>query len=220
MENKRMSASNYLEKIRNAYYANYKSNFSDGLSFAIYIQLESIIKDNLDHLLTESFINYLGRSKDIYMDLQSLHNDHYSRIELLTEYFNNLFVEAEALLEDDMSSVSGEAFFDTLDSDLKNVIENICCRVFNLYNVMTISHQSMFDIINIINITFAYYLINNREGNIYEMCDLFLNEPEKTIDIMKINDVNGEDNKYSTITNRLIDFVIYKLENRATKEIK
>ncbi len=219
MENKCMSASNYLEKIRNAYYANYKSNFSDGLSFAIYIQLEGIIKDNLDHLFTESFINYLGSSKDIYMDLQRLHNDHYSRIELLTEYFNNLFVEAEALLEDDMSSVSGEAFFDTLDSDLKNAIENICCRVFNLDNVMTISHQSMFDIINIINITFAYYLINNREGNIYEMCDLFLNEPEKTIDIININNVK-EGIKYSTITNRLIDFVIYKLENRATKEIK
>lgn len=218
MENKRMSASNYLEKIRNAYYANYKSNFSDGLSFAIYIQLESIIKDNLDHLLTESFINYLGRSKDIYMDLQRLHNDHYSRIELLTEYFNNLF-DAEALLEDDMSSVSGEVFFETLDSDLKNVIENICCRVFNLDNAMTISHQSMFDIINIINITFAHYVINNRESNIYEMCDLFLNEPEKTIDIININNVK-EGNKYSTITNRLIDFVIYKLENRATKEIK
>ena len=74
----------------------------------------------------------------------------------------------------------------------------------------------------IIYIVFSYYVLNKRQDNIYELCNVFLNDPQRVLDTLYINDVFGDEDELSTweSRDRLISYVTYKLDNRNVKEIK
>ena len=88
------------------------------------------------------------------------------------------------------------------------------------------------DIQVITYIVFAYYELNHRQDDFNELLDVFLSDTSKTLELLKMNNIDANRYFYSTnskankyyygidINYALADYVFARLKNRKIKEIK
>ena len=68
----------------------------------------------------------------------------------------------------------------------------------------------------------ANYVVNHKQGDVCEQCDIFLDDPEKTLDSLYLNDIYKDYKRtnYKEDVTNLINYISYKIENSEQKEIK
>ena len=224
MENMRTLVNNYLNKIKISYKCHRLHDIPKEEAINLGRELEKIINSNLDYLLTDSLIDYMCDSGvDMKLCLESVHINYYRRLCLLMSYFDTLFMHADRKRE--VITVRKE-YFEALDDDMKHAIYYVLVNedVLREKGEMP-SSKYYLDFNNIIHIIFANYLMNYRNDNIYEMCDIVLKNPKELIDGLLVNgaldifyDQDGNVDSRMRLS-RICEFVGSKF-NRDTREIK
>ena len=217
MGNKEELIKYYINKIK-LHHANHYRRYKYSNSTIIeYERLLSIIIDKgLDYLLTDSFIDCLISTGRLYSGLRAIGEEGKSMTTELTYYFDYLF-DSRKLRQVECKFT----YYDLLDDDMKQAINIIYDKLFQyeknfergLYNFRALKEMIL--------ATFAYYVINFRKDNIYELCDIFLDDPEKILDYLCMNNIYD---KYSSDRRedeiRLLGVVHSKINNRVTREIR
>ena len=209
---------NYFEKIRNDYNDKHYRNLGEGRECLLKKYLRLIVNNNLDYILTDSFIDHLTLEKDFLMDLSCINYDIHTRIAALMGYFDKIFLRATYLRDSKPDANDKSLYYALLDEDIKNAVEYVVSRMHDLAYMEEMTREGLHKLYGMIFIVFSYYLLNNKEGNIYEMCDIFLNNPIKMIDSTCVNDIPDCNIAFDGLisADRLIDFVIYKLNNKSS----
>ena len=213
MRKKEELIDNYVEKIRKIYNSKHFVPLLGEIVNDLRNLLGELIDNNLDYLLTDSFLDYVCCGANFFGPLHNLNDNDYTRISILKDYFESIFLNEKTHIIQD--------YYDLLDDDIKLVVSNTVFGLTAVFNYHDISEREMFDIEDIIQIVLAYYLINNKNGNIDDMCNMFLYDLDRTLDVLRVNDIK-DDVKGSIGERRkhLIDFVICKLDNNKNREIK
>ena len=180
---------------------------------------KNIISENNDYLLTDSFLDYIVYygEYDLKESLEKLCGNTNDKIVCLTKYFEKVFDEYFYRLEGHYYS-----YAQMIDNDLATSIKHISKILKECREYLIEGFYGYDDLYKIIYIVFSYYVLNKRQDNIYELCNVFLNDPQRVLDTLYINDVFGDEDELSTweSRDRLISYVTHKLDNRNVKEIK
>ena len=202
-----------------------KNHFSDiGISPECYHyvceSLKKIVNNDLDYLLTDSFLDYsvFHGEYELKQRLNGLNGNKYEVINSLMWYF-------EYIIEEYLYRIPGYyyTYAKLLDDDMKEAMSYVSGRIKIYDRNMYRDGYSFEDVKHIVGIVFAYYVLNKRQDNIYELCDIFIDDINKTLDGLCINNVNLACNEIDhNLQNieRLIDYVYSKIDNKNNKEIK
>jgi len=194
-----------------------------GITYAARVEIEKylrlIVNNKLDYLLTDSFLDcsiFYGDYSAVEA-LKRLSGDKYDLISSLTDYYDAIFFEFFYRMPEYLYSYAV-----LLDDELKEIIQNIVKKLDQYKKISMREQYGYDDILKIIYIVFSIYTINHRKDDIYEMCDVFLNDVDRVIDMLIINNVYGDLYKLPSFKQRerLIDFVSNKLNNHHNKLIK
>lgn len=210
----------YYSKIE-YYYNDHFKNFSTRKSVRekVIDHLKTIIDKDRDYLLTDSFLDYCTSYGDYGLDkcLHALSCDNNEVIYCLMFYFLETMEEYLHRIKDHYLT-----FATLLDNDLHLIMRKLSKRIKPIEEIKLRGRYGRDDIKNIICIILAYYVINHKQGDLYEQCDVFLDDPENTLDSLYLNDIYNGDNTSSNEeeVNYLINYISYKIENNEQKEIK
>ncbi len=207
---------NYIKKIINYRRTHIPNDsFSNRLIDALKEFLSKIIDNKLDFLLTDSFLDYITYHGDIYNNLKGLSGNLHDQVYELNRYFDHLFNDLRERL-----FASYYTYSDLLDDNLREAIQTILkryddyCRVGSSFNFR--------DLKLVLKTVFSYYVLNKRQENIYDLCDVFLDNIDRSLDGLVVNNVSDvtESLRLEDLY-RLIDYVFYKLNNRSlSREIR
>lgn len=174
--------------------------------------VRELIENGYEYLLTDSFLDYLSFD-EIYRDeLMDLKNNPYQLLITLRNYFHRLF--------DGLSPYRRDICIDTtvlsLDKELKKDVTYESERVHELGSYKGANGYGYGELCHISNLVFAYYVINKRQDNVHELCDIFLKDIYATYDKLFLNDVNGItiDFYHRNTDERFILFVSNALKNQ------
>lgn len=216
MENLNEQVENYFEKIKefNQDKLAYKGFFeSEKNSKIVHDLLKAIIYKKRDYLLTDSFMDYIGYNGELLYHLALLCGSYYNVIFSLEAYFHEMMDD----ILDMGHRLSDLIYYNLLDKTFKKEIIDIvnrCGKYKDYSEFFECKYYCFFDISRIISIVLAYYLYRDRKDNIYEFCDIFLNNIDSTIDLIYLNDARMLEYE------RLVDYVILKITNKVKTIIK
>ena len=201
----------YFDKILKE--SRYHSNQSEILNNtnAIKKQLQIIVDNKLEYLLTDSLINYISRDSLVSLSLYQLHNSQEERISLISSYFEEmcLFYKDQII------------YFDLLDKDIKSMVIKASYYSTTLYKNYNNYHYRLYDIERIIYVIMAYCFINNKIDEFNNICNIFLTNPYQTLDDLYINDIRNPQGVYYTDTDEaLYNRVITRIESNNKRTIK
>jgi len=171
--------------------------------------LKVIIIKKRDYLLTDSYLDYIGHSNQLINGLVLLCNEEKFVFNGLERYFDSIFSD----LTDPNVYVDAN-YFTFLDEDLQKEIIDIASRLRYYEYRDGYEGYDFFELKCIINLVFAYYIYTRRKDNIYDMCDIFLKDIDKTYETLYLYHVGPG------YTDKLIEFVIGRLKNKEGKTIK
>ena len=180
--------------------------------------VESIVNQNLEYLLDDALVDYICTDDIIGLALNQLQKSFHERLRMLSRYFDKLLDQLEF-----RGALKGsQRYLDLLDDELKNAIMDADDRLCELRYSFDKYPYSYLDLKFIVSVTFGYYIINHREDNIYDLLKVFLDDPNKTLDSLFVNDVANQnsDGLSDDYEQRFIDFVFSKLDNRLNREIR
>ena len=213
MKDREKLIKNYLEKFINSYNKYFApTTLSNSTIKEVRNYIYSLVNKGIDYLLTDSLIDYMCYEGIILKSLKKLNSGNYQLIAFLVEYISKIDVALS------FKEKGEEAHTYLIDKDFEEALSTISNSVYK--TIMNFQNNRYYDVRYLIYITFAYYLINNREDNIYDMCNIFLNEPDRILDSIKINNVFKDEATNSEDEERLIDFVFSKLGSRSNREIR
>ena len=114
------------------------------------------------------------------------------------------------------------SFANMLDKDLQLIMEELARRLLPIERIEDRGSYGKKDLINIVCFILANYVVNHKQGDVCEQCDIFLDDPEKTLDSLYLNDIYKDDirTNYKEDVTNLINYISYKIENSEQKEIK
>ena len=181
--------------------------------------IEKILNNGDEYLLTDSvldFIGWVGKPAMIY--LYELSEDQYEKTIMLKEYYQYVFIDMSR--NDDRR----ESFVLRLDDDLRGKYEDVVNRVNELEKHFQVYHFRFFDIRHIMHIVLAYYYLNKFEGNLNELCDIFLKDPYQTLEGLYLNEIRDRQgayliNNYNTDC-KIIDYVFSRIVENGKREIR
>lgn len=195
----------------NNYYDTVKSNEKN-----IIDSLNIIVDNNLDYLLTDSFLCYICSENMVSLRLFRMYFNKYELIGLLSSYIKSICNEYKNNDSDDYP-----LYIQMLDSNYKECMIKAFNKVRKLYSDYNKFNYRLYDVEHIIYIVLAYALINNRTNDLEELYSVFLNDPYKTLDDLYINGIRDpEDISLDNKDELLIDRVISKIERNKKREIK
>ena len=171
--------------------------------------IKSIIQNNYDYLLTDSFIQYVCYSDSFLESFNQISDDIYESLHLLGSYIACIYSE--------INSTNKNTFTKNLDLWVKDRLKKIK-KIFDDYRYL--HGYSFYDnrYEDLVLFVVAYYIYNRRQDDIDELLDHFFNNYERILDGLRINGVfTGYD---EVDYKRLIDYILLQLENRNIKEIK
>ncbi len=182
---------------------------SDRVYKQVHDLLRVIIIKGRNYLLTDSFIDYTGYDAEIIQHLVLLCGNEYDIVNALERYVDFMF---EDII--DPENHLDMRYFLLLDKDLQKEVIDIVNLSSHYKNCPEFDKYGYYELNSIIRIVFAYYLYNNRKDNIHELCDIFLNDIDKTYESLFLNSIR------SGFSDDLIKFVLYKVRSKEKKEIK
>lgn len=192
---------------------------SDSTRERIISSLKVIIEKDREYLLTDSLIDFCTFYGDYDLDknLHNLSGDYNDVVYCLTYYFVETMDEFLHRMKDNYLT-----FANMLDKDLQLIMEELASRLLPIDGIKSRGLYGINDIQNIVGIILANYVINHKKGDIYEQCDIFLDDPEKTLDSLYLNDVckEGGTTSHKEEISYLTQYIAYKIDNSEQKEIK
>lgn len=181
--------------------------------------LRVIIEKDREYLLTDSFLDFCTFYGDYDLDihLHYLSSDYNDVIYCLMYYFLETLEEFLHRMKDNYLS-----FANMLDKDLQLIMEELARRLLPIERIEDRGSYGKKDLINIVCFILANYVVNHKQGDVCEQCDIFLDDPEKTLDSLYLNDIYKDDirTNYKEDVTNLINYISYKIENSEQKEIK
>ena len=181
--------------------------------------LRVIIEKDREYLLTDSFLDFCTFYGDYDLDihLHYLSSDYNDVIYCLMYYFLETLEEFLHRMKDNYLS-----FANMLDKDLQLIMEELARRLLPIERIKDRGSYGKKDLINIVCFILANYVVNHKQGDVCEQCDIFLDDPEKTLDSLYLNDIYKDDirTNYKEDVTNLINYISYKIENSEQKEIK
>ena len=175
--------------------------------------LKVIIEKDREYLLSESFLEYMGDDDQLINNLVLLCSEDYFVIECLERYFHVIF---EDILTVDINNHLSKKWFLLLDKTFQKEIIEILNRYQHLWRHDGVGPNGHYELGCIIRVVFAYYLINKRKDNIYELCDIFLDNLDWTYESLYFYNIKN----VLYIPEDFVNFVFSKLESAKTKDIK
>ena len=210
-------ANNYVSKIRHYYESHFPYKMDYDARISLHESLMMILDNNLEYLLTDSLLDFVSHydDKETVAFIKKLNGSIYDIIDLLKYYFGKLFDE---LLYRDPDLYCSYIY--ELDDDLKRSTNIIAKELKSLRELATKENYNYNDIQEIIYIIFAYYVFYDREEDIFELCNTFLDDPGRVLDGINFNNIHDDNITNAEEDKRLIDFVLRTLNNRNQKEIR
>ncbi len=204
-------------EMNNSDFSNYQEEFNNPKKIAeIRLYIRKMIAHKIDYILTDSLADFIGYEHKLFNNLKDLSSkDIYTVIPILQKYLNSLFCDVYK------ESYAYWTYTRLIDKDLEDALKYASNRLLSYRDHPGNEYYGFYQLCSVIHTVFAFYLLNGRKDNIYQMCDIFLDNVEQTFDSLLVNNV-GNIGGYSKIEadHRLIDYVLSKLDNRETREIK
>lgn len=211
----------YLGKICSFYYLNCNKNiFNKATVNTINDYLGIIINKNREHILTDSFIYYLTHYKESFLlsSLDELAGDSYSVIYVLKGYFLHL-------ISNYANFSTNDAFNYTIliDDELGSIVKTLAIDRLHpiLVNDYSVGIYNCIDVLDIVCIILAEYVLGGRKSDVMSECDIFLRDYQWTIDTLYINEIYGRDifMRQNHKKVRLVNFVNQKINSKQSREI-
>ena len=192
---------------------------SDSTREKIIKSLKIIIEKDREYLLTDSLLDFCTfyGDYDLEIHLHYLSGDYNDVVYCLMYYFLETLEEFLHRIKDNYLS-----FANMLDKDLQLIMEELARRLLPIEGIKNRGSYGNKDLLNIVCYILANYVVNHKQGDVCEQCDIFLDDPEKTLDSLYLNDIYKDYKRtnYKEDVTNLINYISYKIENSEQKEIK
>ena len=192
---------------------------SDSTREKIIKSLKIIIEKDREYLLTDSLLDFCTfyGDYDLEIHLHYLSGDYNDVVYCLMFYFLETLEEFLHRIKDNYLS-----FANMLDKDLQLIMEELARRLLPIEGIKNRGSYGNKDLLNIVCYILANYVVNHKQGDVCEQCDIFLDDPEKTLDSLYLNDIYKDYKRtnYKEDVTNLINYISYKIENSEQKEIK
>ena len=192
---------------------------SDSTREKIIKSLKIIIEKDREYLLTDSLLDFCTfyGDYDLEIHLHYLSGDYNDVVYCLMYYFLETLEEFLHRIKDNYLS-----FANMLDKDLQLIMEELARRLLPIEGIKNRGSYGNKDLLNIVCYILANYVVNHKQGDVCEQCNIFLDDPEKTLDSLYLNDIYKDYRRtnYKEDVTNLINYISYKIENSEQKEIK
>ena len=157
---------------------------------AIKSGLKNIINNNYEHLLTDSFLDYISTDSTMGFNYESLSGDENSVLYLLSFYFQSITGQY-TFTPNNINSKFG--FVRLLDGELKEATHD-------LYEYQHKSTEYKLD--NALNCLLAYCFMNQCIDKFKGYCDQIFSNPNELLDYIDLNNfLDGPDEWYTFTKN-------------------
>ena len=174
----------YIEKIK--YYSKLEKTYMNQKKYMPYIKehIDSLINNNLDYLLTESYLDYLVYDGVASIRLYKLSDNIELRIEALVSYYQHIINVYK-----NRDSKYYPNYVKLLDNDTKEATIKANNRIGYLYENYNRYQYRLYDVEKIIYIVLAYCHINKCMNDFDAICNIFIKNPYNTLEDLYLNDI-------------------------------
>ena len=200
----------YFDKILIYSIENNTYEFIKKIEKEIREELKKIIDSNNDYVFTESLLNYLTLDKNIIDNLSCFYKEDIYKIKPLCDYYRDINTEYKVKMIS--PDITLDRFVTTQDEITKEYTLKAYNCVNNIFNIKGIINHRSLTFKKIIFIILSYCHIKNSFDDFIELCNLFMNNPDKILDDLYINSVNDEDEVF-------INRILIELNSNYKKKI-
>ncbi len=175
-------------------------------------EIKKIIDSNNDYLFTESFLNYLTLDSNMLFSLKALYSKKDSdKISVLCNYYQDIITEYK--IKKISPDITVDRFVDIQDNITKDITSKAYSCVNHIFNEKGIINYKSLTFKRIVFIVLSYCHIYDRFNDFQELCNMFINNPNKILDDIYINSVKESDDAF-------INRVLIELNKGSKKLIK
>ena len=222
-----MDKQEFIQSCLDKISVNMKKTFGSRLSKSVALlmrpHLDNLIDLNLTYLLTDSFLYFISCYTSYpYLTLERLYESDEYRNSYLVSYFQQLFEFAGCDIDDAIRPFDFDPIYSSIDEDMKKALKYAVKKYRTLDIEEWYKGYTLYDINYALSLVFTYYITNKRQDNIYELCDMILDNPYELLDELYMNKIKEYDSDYNDWDDyvRMLNYIFNKINNKKKKEIK